>query len=356
MIITTVEELRLHLPNHAYDDLGSMDGAFRRSEADVLKEKIGHSLYSEMIRHYYAIDESDRSGWLIDDGFYEGKSGPWAELTFLCQQVVVFDAFMRQADINAISINQSGINVVSAENYDAASKDGISNYKKQLNKEMHAAVNRLLVWLEEAAIRVDSVLNSENSSSSGGGEAEFDELTDIVTLWKTSKFYYLHADLFVGTATLFNEYVDIYESREKFVQLLPDIKYCQHQYIENELGVPLAADLLTKKITGHLSQVEQQTVKLIQQALCLCVETRSQMFKRPESKDEAIGAVAQMNGYVRQHIKEYDKEAAQYYPLYDEAIIIAEARERNAVCTKPKPEPWVNNRPGNGMLVMPPVY
>lgn len=355
MIITTVEELRLHLPNHAYDDLDSMAGAFRRSEADVLKEKIGHSLYSEMTRRYYAVSEEDRRSWLVSEYYYEGKSSPWSYLIFLCQQVVVFDAFYRSADINAISVNQSGINVVDAENYDAASKDGISNYKKQLNKEMHAAVNRLLVWLEDAAIRVGEQSSSSDEDSSDE-DPDLAELSEIVELWKSSKFYYLHTELFVSTATTFNEYVDIYESREKFVQLLPDIKYCQHQFIDNELGIPLSADLREKMVTGHASIVEQQTIKLIQLAICLCVETRSQLFKRPESKDEAIGAIAQMNGFVRQHIKDYDQDAALYYPLYEEAMTIAEAKERNAVCPKPKPEPWVNNRPGNGMLVMPPVY
>jgi hypothetical protein len=380
MIITTIEELRLHLPNHAYDDLESMAGAFRRSEADVLKEKIGHPLYTEMIRRYYAVDAMYRRNWLVGESEWnQDANDPWAELVYLCQQVVVFDAFGRSADLNAVSVNQSGINVVDAENYDTASKDFIAAYKAQMNREMHAAVNRLLVWLEECAEQVsgerlavseggeDHKANEANgtngqeatedasSSSDEGSSEEPTAVEEIVELWKKSRFYYRHAELLVGTAKGFNEFVDIYESRERFVTLLPDLQYCQQQFIENELGMPLMEDLLQKRITGQLSEVERQTVRLAQQALCLAVETRSKMFNRKESKDEAIGAVARMVGFVRRHIKEYDQEAAQYFPQYREAMVIAEAREQHVECPERKPEPWVNNRKGNGMLVMPAV-
>lgn len=369
MIITTIEELRLHLPNHAYDDLESMAGALRRSEADVLKEKIGHSLYSEMIRRYYAVDAMERRDWLVGECEQNTDgSDPWAELVYLCQQVVVFDAFGRSADLNAVSVNQSGINVVDAENYDTASKDFIAAYKAQMNREMHAAVNRLLVWLEEAAEAAEAPLPASHEGESQENESENDPSTssgqddeptaveEIVELWKQSRFYYRHAELLVGTAKLFNEFVDIYESRERFVTLLPDLQYCQQQFIENELGMPLLEDLLQKRITGRLSEVEKQTVRLAQQALCLAVETRSKMFNRKESKDEAVGAVARMVGFVRAHIKDYDQEAAQYFPQYREAMVIAEAREQKVQCPERKPEPWVNNRKGNGMLVMPAVY
>lgn len=361
MIITTIEELRLHLPNHAYDDIENMAGAFRRSESDVLKEKIGHALYTSMIRRYYAVSQEERRDWLVgENGFGED---PWGELTYLCQQVVVFDSFCRSADINAVSVNQSGINVVDAENYDTASKDFIAAYKRQLNQETHAAVNRLLVWLEEKAQAVGDREEStednsgfESSSSSDEEPEEFQELKEIVRLWQSSKYYYRHADLFVGTASLFNKYVDIYDSRERFVELLPDLQYCQGQFIENELGEPLTADLLSKKMSGRGNASEKRVIQLAQQALCLCVETRSKMFSRKESKDEAFGAVARMVGYVRQHIEDFDSEAAQYFPQYHEAMVILNAKHCACSCPKPQPPRWENNRPSNGMLVMPEVY
>lgn len=353
MLITTVDELRLHLPNHAYDDLESMAGAFRRSEADVLVEKVGTALYREMLKHYSQIDDAERRDWLVQEGQFDGQDNPWAELTYLCQQVIVFDAFCRNADINAISVNQSGINVVDADNYDAASKDGIAAYKKQLNKEMHAAVNRLLIFLEECSVCCDA-------TTSDNDEPEEEMLApqqEIVTLWKSSKFYYKHTHLFVATATQFQEYVDIYDSRERFVSLLPDIRFCQRQYIVNELGIPLASDLLAKKITGTGNDAEQETIRMAQEALCLCVETRSKMFNRPEAKDEAFGSVTRMVDYVFWNIESFDTDVAKHFPKYNEAIAAANARKNASTtdCQGRAPK-WENNQRGNHLFVTPVIF
>lgn len=359
MILYTPEELRLHLPNHAYDDITSMFGAFRRSEADVLKEKIGAPLYAEMVKHYNAVDESERVPWLLQ---INGQDA-WAELTYLCQQVVVFDAFMRQADINAISVNQSGINVVSAENYDAASKDGIANYKKQLNKEVHAAVNRLLVWLEEGAQILNDLKDSKDSNDiidesdmneSDGGDSE--AMSTIITLWQSSKYFYLIADLFIHTATVFNRYVDIYDSREKFINLLPDLRYCQANYIENELGDTLTADLLKKSMESTGNAQEKKLLNKIREALALCVESRSKLFDRKAARDEAIGSIARMTEYLAWHILDFDPEAVKSFPNYTQAKEQAEARQQTAPEPAETPEPWVNNQPGNAMLVIPAIY
>ena len=353
MLILTPEELRLHLPNHAYDEIESMSGAFRRSEADVLKEIVGQPLYAEMVRRYNHADLGEMVHWLLQ----MNGPDPWAEIIYLSQQVIVFDAFMRNADINAISINQSGINVVSAENYDAASKDGIAAYKKQLNKELHAATNRLLVWLEELE-KEQGAMSMEQEESDVEDESDVtDSQLEIVTLWKQSKYYYLIADLFIHTATTFNRYVDIYDSREKFINLLPDLRVCQRQYIENELGDTLTADLLQKSMNGTGNSKEKKAIEKIQEALALCVEARSKYFDRKAARDESIGSIARMTEYIRWNILDFDPTAAQSFPDY--ATAKEHAEERNTMAQAPTPppsEPWQNNRPGNAMLVMPALY
>lgn len=353
MILYTPEELRLHLPNHAYDDVTSMFGAFRRSEADVLKEKIGAPLYAEMLKHYNAVEESVREAWLLQ---LNGPD-PWAELTYLCQQVVVFDAFMRSADINAISINQSGINQVSAENYDAATKDGIAAYKKQLYKETHDAVNRLLVWLEEQASQL-GVRSEELGVDDESDASDDSSIETIITLWQSSKYYYLISDLFISTATVFNRYVDIHDSREKFINLLPDLRYCQTNYIENELGDTLTADLLQKSMNGTGNPHENKLLDKIREALALCVESRSKLFDRKAAKDEAIGSIARMTEYLAWHILDFDPESVKSFPNYAQAKQQAEARQHPVSDGLPVGEttPWQNNQPGNAMLVMPTIY
>ncbi|MBR1378018.1 MAG: hypothetical protein IJ557_02690 [Bacteroidaceae bacterium] len=381
MIITTVEELRLHLPNHAYDDLDNMAGAFRRSEADVLKPKIGTELYTALIEKYQGVEVTQRRDWLVHEGTYAGDTSLWAELVYLCQQVVVFDAFMRNADINAISVNQSGINVVSAENYDAASNDGIEKYKQRLNKEMHTAVNQLLVWLEDLCKEeaVDDSNGTETETTDTGttdasGNTEDTETGDdttptdgakpsdkevIINKWKTSKYYYKVAGLFISTATQMSEILDFYDSRERFVTLVPDIKFCQRHYITNELGIPLSASLLSKLVTGTGNKAEKEAILLAQEALCLCVESRNKMFNRPAAKDEAVGAVKMLVEYVFANIAEFDEDARKYFPKYEEAWAIHEAevlsKEQGVTEPIPVSEPWVNNRKECGMFVAPTI-
>jgi len=356
MIITTVEELRLHLPNHAYDDIDSMAGAFRRSEADVLKEKVGKKLYKKIVEKYNGVADADKVNWLLQEN---GVSDPYGELTYLCQQVVVFDAFLRSADVNAISINQSGINQVSAENYDSASKDFVANYKRQLNKEVHAAVNRLLVWLEDAEKEnendnenenlegndnenenenengVESSAVAQQSESESESQSESEAIAEIITLWKESKFYYYYGDLFINTATMMQMYVDIYESREKFVQLLPDLRFCQMQCIENEIGEDMTQRLLDRQAKGNGTKEEIKAINMIREALALCVEARSPMFNRPQAKDEAIGSIQRMSEYVQKVLVEANTEGED---------------------VPPQPRVWENNRKGNAMFVMPVVY
>ena len=369
MIISTPEELRLHLPNHAYDDISDMFGAFRNAEADILKNVVGAPLYQRMVQEYEKIDETERKPWLLQ---INGPN-PWAELTYLSQQIVVFDGFMRRADINALSINQSGINVVSAENYDAASKDGIANYKKQLYKELHDAINRLLVWLEELAKeKTPSDSPSMGSEPSGEGQSPvvsgssadtnsqlstLNSQLEIVSLWKQSKYYYLIAELFISTATAFQHFVDIHDSREKFINLLPDIRYCQRQYIENELGDTLTADLLQKHMNGTGNDKEKKLIEKIQEALALSVEARSKMFNRPDARNEAIGSIARMVEYLQWNILDFDPTAAQSFPMYEVAKEQAEQRAAaHAAPPTPPQTPWVNNQPGCAMFVTPALY
>ena len=344
MIIYTPEELRLHLPNHAYDDISDMFGAFRNAEADILKNVVGAPLYQRMVQEYEKIDETECKPWLLQ---INGPN-PWAELTYLSQQIVVFDGFMRRADINALSINQSGINVVSAENYDAASKDGIANYKKQLYKELHDAINRLLVWLEELA--KDEGRDNDITSYR-------DNANEIIALWRQSKYYYLIAELFISTATAFQHFVDIHDSREKFINLLPDIRYCQRQYIENELGDTLTADLLQKHMNGTGNDKEKKLIEKIQEALALSVEARSKMFNRPDARNEAIGSIARMVEYLQWNILDFDPTAAQSFPMYEVAKEQAEQRAAaHAAPPAPPQTPWVNNQPGCAMFVTPALY
>lgn len=70
------------------------------------------------------------------------------------------------------------------------------------------------------------------------------EIEEITNLWKESTYYYLHHDLLIATCADLQHYLDIYESREKFIRLLPDLHFIQDEYISEAIGEDTVQRLL----------------------------------------------------------------------------------------------------------------
>lgn len=334
LILTTPQELRQYLPTHVIEDLEAYNGFIDNSQHDFLMPYVGKPLFRAVLDQYQ--EHYDKDTLLAGNDLT-----PWKQLISLCQRPVTFDMLYRAADVSAVSVNASGINIVDTDGYDNADDKALDRYKRRLNQEAHRGIDRLLVTLEEWAEEVGAT-DPEDLSD------ELQEKKEIVTLWRQSRYYYLAEGLFINTATKFNEFVDIYESREKFIQLLPDLRYCNEFVIRPELGDALTDDLIRKQQDGALSSVEAQAVHLAQYALALKVEERSPLFKRPEAKDEAIGAIKRMVDYIAAHQSDFDEEAIRTAPFYQEP--------------KPQPqqpdkptEPWRNNRRGNKLFVARPI-
>ncbi len=301
MIISTPQELRAFLPNHVMTTLDDMAGFLDNSEADFLAERIGAPLLAAVNAAYASFTDEQ----IVQ--LYNERSALdlWQQLVVLCQRCIVFDAFSRAADIQSVSVNNAGLNVTETQGYDAADTQTIAKYKAQCVKEAHAASNRLLIQLETW---------QKSTLDDAGAESQRSE---IVELWKQSAYYYFADGLLFNTATEFGLYVNIYESREKFIQLLPDIRYCQEVYLESEIGEELLHDLIEKHKTGALNAYEQKAYVKLQRWLSLKVEARSPLFKRPDAKDEAMGQMNLALDYIRRNQSHFDETAMQASPLYD---------------------------------------
>lgn len=334
MLLTTANELRLYIPSHQIESLDAYQGFIDNSEHDFLMEKIGKPLYNALVERYEQLHDPDM---ILPGG---NPLTPWQQLIHLCQRPVAFDMLYRAADVSAVSVNESGLNVTSTDGYESADGDIIDRYKKRLYKEAHQAIDRLLVTLEEWA--------EDLSSLADGTEAdeETEEKQAIVELWRKSRYFYLSEGLFINTARKLNEFIDFYESREKFIQLLPDLRFCQEFVLRPELGDALTDNLMEKMQKGELSAVEQKAVRLAQYALALKVEARSKLFNRAEAKDEAVGAMTRLVDYLKANQSGLDAEAVQTSPFYEAP---------KAVVTPTEPEkpvdPWKNNRKGNKLFV-----
>ena len=337
MLLTTPEELRQFHPSHLLDDIDGLKGFIYHSEHSFLMEKIGRPLHKRLTEYYEGLHDPNS---ILPGG---NSLPPIAQLINLCQRPIAFDALYRSAGISSVSLNASGLNILSTDGYDAADKDSIDGYKREMYKEAHEGIDFLLVTLEEwaediASMDSDEVFDADNA-----------EKKEIIELWKQSRYYYLAEGLFINTARKFNEFVSIYESREKFIQLLPDLRYCQEFILRPELGNALADDLISKSQSGEGNQNEKEAVRLAQYALALKVEERSTLFKRAEAKDEAIGAMRRLVDYLKANQGKMDAEAVKSAPFYEEPK--APAPETPAT----PQEPWKNNRRGNKLFVTRPI-
>ena len=279
MIISTNQELRLHVPSNAIDDIATIQGILDNSEKDVLKDKLGASLYNRLCEEYKKLDPLDFCNH-VQDGTY--IQHPWEELLLNAQRVVANEAMARFAYQQIISINGAGVNIASSNDYDAASEKlldkGVAGYKK----EALVSLNNLLLMLENMAKMANTPIGAnvpkdestdvpKDDSTKGDGDIEdpptqptkeeiHAALEDIILLWQESRYYYLHHDLLIPTCEIMQQYLDIYDSRDKFIRLIPDMLFIQSEYLEEAFGEDFIPRLLQADENDKMLKKARQLV------------------------------------------------------------------------------------------------
>lgn len=247
MIITSIEELRLASPAHALDSIDGMVGFIDNSEHDFLEDKLGTPLYEALCKWYDAnpVTRSTVSDY---------QTGYWNRLLLMAQRCVAFDALGRSSGIQGVSVNNAGINQMVADGYPKADDKAIATYRETCFKEAHAALNQLLrqleQWCKENAPSADSDAAEQQATK------EVAERQEIVTLWKQSRYYYLAAALLIPSCEVMQSYLNIYDSREKFIQMLPDLQFIQEEIIGNSIGEDLLKAVIDFARDGKLPEGE----------------------------------------------------------------------------------------------------
>lgn len=306
MILSTNQELRLILPSNAVDDIANLQGVLDNSEKDFLQDKLGKPLYTRLCEYYTTLDGEDFYQQKID-GSYAKK--PWSVLLNLAQRMVVNDAMARYAYQQILSVNGAGVNIASSADYDPATEKlldkGVAGYRM----EAMVSLNNLLKLLENWAVSINTpaeaaatkdgststeVPKGESTEVPNGESTEVpkDENTEahtaiqeIVLLWQESKYYYLHHDLLFPTCSVLEQYLSVHDNRDKFIRLLPDLRYIQDEYIADVFGDELIdrlqhaddRDKLLRKVrrlmTAYL--VERTTVIAFDKATRLLAHNES---------------------------------------------------------------------------------
>lgn len=288
MILSSNQELRLHLPSNAVDDVANLQGMLDNSEKDFLKPRLGASLYDRLCKQYASIDPSVFCD-AVTDGTY--TNDPWNELLLYAQRMIVNDAMAQNIEKQALSVNGSGINVASSNDYAVATDKQIAQGKESYRQSAMTSLNNLLSLLEEWAKNLNTPMpidaagdGAEGSTPSDGGnqgsssegtdegtdsgkddaaeteKKQHEAIEEIVTLWQESKYYYYHRDLLFPTCESLQPYLDIYGNRDKFVRLIPDMLFIQSEYLEEAFGEDFIPRLLQADENDKMLKKARQLV------------------------------------------------------------------------------------------------
>ena len=314
MILSTNQELRLILPSNAVDEIANLQGVLDNSEKDFLQDKLGKPLYTRLCEYYTTLG-GDGFYQQLTDGSYAQK--PWSVLLNLAQRMVVNDAMARYAYQQILSVNGAGVNIAASTDYDPATEKlldkGVAGYRM----EAMVSLNNLLKLLENWAVGINTP--SEASATKDGSastevqkgkstevqngestevqndestEVQNDESTEahtaieeIVLLWQESKYYYLHHDLLFPTCSVLEQYLSVHDNRDKFIRLLPDIRYVQDEYIADVFGDELIDRLQHADDRDRLLRKVRRlmTAYLVERTTVIAFDKATRMLAHNES-------------------------------------------------------------------------
>lgn len=322
MLLSTNHELRLHAPNNAVDDVSIWLGYLDDSEKDFIIDKLGRPLYDRLCEFYEDTNAEDFYNDVIN-GTY--KSNPWEVLLRDVQCATVNNALSRNFYSLILSINGVSINVAMSNDYGPADdrlvEKSVNEYKVKAFTNLNAMLNDLETWSKEVFIAY------------ADGEEPDDELeakAEITALWQKSRYYYQHSDLLIPTCEIFQNYLDIRESREKFIRLLPDLHFIQNQYILTIVGVDEMRKLLAicaGEQSGKIEKysVEGQYLDKVRYLIIAYLEERTTVLsidkmRRQQAHDESVSLKNNLLAFIQEQERKRKEDEEEEYDIeaYDE--------------------------------------
>lgn len=223
MLLTIIEEIEACLPTSKWDDADRLLGIIEEEEENMLVPILGRELFDHLVSEYDQLMAEYGNITSASETLPKEEVTDTVRMIRLCQKVQLYAALANNSGLLAVSFNGAGLNTASAEGYDEATKDAIARFERDAWKKAHRNIDALLGMLERDA-RSDKPVFAE--------------------MWKKSRYFYLKANLLITTAQQMQDYLNINESREKYIELVPDIKNAQDTYLVPELGKELAEALI----------------------------------------------------------------------------------------------------------------
>lgn len=245
MILSTNKELRLHVPSNAFDEVSLLQGILDNSEKDFLRDKLGIPLYNRLCEYYKLNIDADDFYLAVTNGTY--AQHPWQELLLNAQRMIANDTLARYSYQQLISANGAGVNMASSQDFAVATEKALDKGVQGYKTEAMVSLNNLLLLLEDWAkltlpMPIDNTTTDEPTAPTE--EERIAEIEEILNLWKQSEYYYLHHDLLIPTCATLRQHLDTFTNRDKFIRLIPDLRFIQNEYIEEAFGEDFISEML----------------------------------------------------------------------------------------------------------------
>ena len=361
MILTSTEELRLYFPAHAIDHIEPYAGFIDNSEHDFLLPALGQPLYEKLCEYY---DKNKHELSTVEDA----ETSYYNRLVLKAQRCIAFDFMGSAIDVQAVSINNAGLNFSSSDDYKPADRDSRRDAIAACQREAHKSLNSLLYALE---LWVQQAPEPEEAK-----EAD-EDLYMIATLWKRSRYYYLAAQMLIPSAKTMQEYINIYDSREKFIQLLPDLRYIQEEVLAPAIGEDFLEYLVEYALRNEIpaesdatkseSKLLNKLVHRLRKIQCTFLEGRTTVLKidkerKIQARDEGVVLLQRLCDDIRRYqpailtaLGEDNKNIFELSPLYVQPELDMPSEAETSHCGCDARHEFKNNTRGAAMFVTEPL-
>lgn len=313
MLLTLESEILAYLPTSKWKDAEKLLAVIEEEEENTLAPILGRELFDHLSDCYE--DLLSKYGGITPDVIDKASVDDTVRILRTCQKIALNLALSNNSGLFGISFNAGGgMNVVSAEYYESADKDSKDRFERDAWKKAHRNIDILLSFLERDAQKEEPL---------------------FADMWKKSPYFYQKGNLLFSTALQMNNYLNIKESRERFIELVPDIKYCQAVYLAPQVGDELMkafvrsntvgidktiADSVAKKTQEENASIREDWEEAIDRlctALAGYVEYRNVKIRRADSLSEADMSLSRAIQYISEHQDSF-KPYVCHSPFYTE--------------------------------------
>ena len=304
MLVTKIEEMLEVLPTARWKDPTKLCGYIEDVENSVVLPILGDKLLESVQEKY---DSLMNEYGLITAKTFPAKDQKKEDVAYVrlikqIQKILVFRMMADNATVLSASFNEGGgLNRMTSDNYNELSLDEIKAVKQEYWHKSVTATDVLLLLLEKDALSENPLWKES---------------------WKQSDWYFQHSDLIFSTLRSITQYYPMQKSEQRieFMEILPEIRYCQNTYILPMLGVDLIETLLEEK-----TDVAKKSLQLVRVALGTYIRARvvrtpphSQKERQYQLEDlqcSAKQALQTAMQYMQDHADELKPaiESAQFY-------------------------------------------